>query len=177
MEFLLISFLVVQINLLISPEQSIQNKIDEILVLPEHSARLTGSHFYKLVNSGAADIAMTGLTKALLDGYWPHATTKWKIAGKELSESLIMDKDAQRIYDNNIRATKLEAKFRTWEDDTKGIDDMVYFTLHASCFRIKEKYLRIGEYSKNLINFCEEEESLLCSTDTPYWHCRNQRLD
>ena len=107
MEFLLISFLVVQINLLISPEQSIQNKIDEILVLPEHSARLTGSHFYKLVNSGAADIAMTGLTKALLDGYWPHATTKWKIAGKELSEFLIMDKDAQRIYDHYIRATKL----------------------------------------------------------------------
>ena len=106
MEFLLISLLVWNINLLISPEQSIQNKIDYILVLPEHSARLTGSHFYKMVNSGAADVAMTGLTKALLDGYWPHASTKWKVLGKELSESLFMDKDAQRIYDNNIRATK-----------------------------------------------------------------------
>ena len=175
MEFLLISLLLLKINLLISPEQSIQNKIDYIITEPELSARLTGSHFYKMVNSGAADVAMTGLTKALLDGYWPHASTKWKTAGKELSESLIMDEDAQIIYDNNIRATKLEAKFRTWEDDIKGIDDMIYFALHASCFRIKEKYLRIGEYSKNLINFCEEEESLLCSTDTPYWHCRDQR--
>ena len=123
MEFLLISLLVLNTNLLISPEPSIQKKIDEILVTPEHSARLTGSHFYKLVNSGAADIAMTGLTKALLDGYWPHASKKWKLVGKELSETLIMDEDAQRIYDNNIRATKLEAKFRTWEDDINGIND------------------------------------------------------
>ena len=167
MEFLLISLLILKINLLISPEQSIQNKIDYILTEPELSARLTGPHFYKMVNSGAADVAMTGLTKALLDGYWPHASTKWKIAGKELSEFLIMDEDAQNFYANHIRATKLEAKFRTWEDDIKGFDDMIYFTLHASCFRIKEKYLRIGEYSKNLMNFCEEEESLLCSTDTP----------
>ena len=92
-----------------------------------------------------------------------------KLLGKKLSEFLIMDEDAQKIYANNIRATKLEAKFRPWEDDIKGID-LIYFTLHASCFHIKEKYLRIGEYSKNLIGFCEEEESLLCSTDTPYWH-------
>ena len=123
MESLLISLLVLNINLFISPEQSIQNKIDEILVTPEYSARLTGSHFYKLVNSGAADIAMTGLTKALLDGYWPHANKEWKLAGKKLSESLIMDEDAQRFYDNNIRVTKLEAKFRTWEDDINGIND------------------------------------------------------
>ena len=175
MEFLLISLLILKINLLISPEQSIQNKIDYILVLPEHSARLTGSHFYKMVNSGAADVAMTGLTKALLDGYWPHASTKWKVLGKELSESLIMDKDAQQIYDNNIRATKLEAKFRTWEDDIKGIDDMVYFTLHASCFRIEEKYLKIRQYPKPLMPLCEKEKICICSTDTPYWHCRNQR--
>ena len=173
MEFLLISLLVLNINLLISPEQSIQNKIDYILVLPEHSARLTGSHFYKLVNTGSADIAMTGLTKALLDGYWPHASTKWKILGKELSESLIMDEDAQRIYDNNIRATKLEAKFRTWEDDIEGIDNTVYFTLYASCFRIKEKYLRIRQYPKHLKPLCEKAKNRICSTDTPYWHCRN----
>ncbi len=67
--------------------------------------------------------AMTGLTKALLDGYWPHARKKWKLVGKELSEILIMDEDAQRIYDNNIRATKLEAKPRAWEDDIEGIND------------------------------------------------------
>ena len=175
MEFLLIKILILNINLLISPEQSIQNKIDQILVASAHSARLTGSHFYKLVNTGAADIAMTGLTKALLDGYTPHASKKWKIAGKELSESLIMDKDSQKIYDNNIRATKLEAKFRTWEDDIKGIDDMVYFTLYASCFRIEEKYLRIRQYPKNLKPLCEKEKNRICSTDTPYWHCRNKR--
>jgi len=167
--------LVLNINLLISPEQSIQNKIDEILVTPEYSARLTGSHFYKLVNSGAADIAMTGLTKALLDGYWPHASKKWKLVGKELSETLIMDEDAQIIYDNNIRATKLEAKFRTWEDDIEGINDMAYFTLHASCFRIEEKYLRIRQYPKHLRSLCEKEINLICSTDTSYWHCRNKR--
>ena len=174
MEFLLISLLVLNINLLISPEQSIQNKIDDILVTPEYSARLTGSHFYKLVNSGAADFAMTGLTKALLDGYWPHASTKWKLAGKELSASLIMGEEAQIIYDNNIRATKLEAKFRTWEDDIEGINDMVYFTLHASCFRIEEKYLRIRQYPQILKPLCEKEKNLICSTDTPYWHCRDQ---
>jgi len=174
MEFLLISLLVLNINLLISPEQSIQNKIDDILVTHEYSARLTGSHFYKLVNSGATDIAMTGLTKALLDGYWPHASTKWKLAGKELSASLIMGEEAQIIYDNNIRATKLEAKFRTWEDDIEGINDMVYFTLHASCFRIEEKYLRIRQYPQILKPLCEKEKNLICSTDTPYWHCRDQ---
>ena len=175
MEFLMISLFVLNINLLISPEQSIQNKVDDILVTPEYSARLTGSHFYKLVNSGAADIAMTGLTKALLDGYWPHASKKWKLVGKELSETLIMDEDAQRIYDNNIRATKLEAKFRTWDDDIGGINDMVYFTLHASCFRIEEKYLRIRQYPKHLRPLCVKEIKRICSTDTPYWHCRNKR--
>ena len=175
MEFLLISLLVWNINLLISPEQSIQNKIDYIITEPELSARLTGSHFYKMVNFGAADVAMTGLTKALLDGYWPHASTKWKILGKELSESLIMDEDAQRIYDNNIRATKLEAKFRTWEDDIEGIDNTVYFTLYASCFRIKEKYLRIRQYPKHLKPLCEKEKNRIFSTDTPCWHCKNKR--
>ena len=175
MEFLLISALVLKINLLVSPEQSIQNKIDDVLILPEHSARLTGSHFYKLVNSGSADIAMTGLTKAVLDGYWPHANKKLNSLGKELSKTLIMGEDSQKIYNNNIRATKLEAKFRIWEDDFENINDTVYFTLYASCFRIKEKYLRIGEYSQNLRKFCEKEEKFLCRTDTPYLHCRNQR--
>ena len=75
------------------------------------------------VISGATDIAMTGLTKALVDAYCPHACKKWRLAGKELSETLIMDEDAQRFYDNNIRVTKLEAKFRTWEDDIIGIND------------------------------------------------------
>jgi len=158
MEFLLISFFVLNINLLISPEQSIQNKIDKVLVTPEHSARLTGSHFYKLVNSGAADVAMTGLTKAMLDGYGPHASTEWKILGRELSESLIMNENAQIIYDNNIRATKLEAKFRTWEDGIETIYNMVYFTLHTSCFRIKEKYLKIKLYPKHLKPLCEKEK-------------------
>jgi hypothetical protein len=118
---------------------------------------------------------MTGLTKAMLDGYGPHASTEWKILGRELSESLIMNENAQIIYDNNIRATKLEAKFRTWEDDIEAIDNMVYFTLHASCFRIKEKYLKIKHYPKHLKPLCEKEKNHICSTDTPYWHCRDQR--
>jgi|TARA_B100001964_G_scaffold93780_2_gene105237 hypothetical protein len=59
---------------------------------------------------------------------------------------------------SNIRATKLEAKFRTWEDGIETIYNMVYFTLHTSCFRIKEKYLKIKLYPKHLKPLCEKEK-------------------